>query len=237
MAPDRRIALVAFAFAAALGLHAASSAAPASSSSASSSSAAKSATAPGKGASGPAAPSSASAAKVSLAPEEVMGDPKAKVTVVEYASAACPHCARMNNDVLPQLKKAYIDTGKVRYVFREMLTDPVPFAGTAFMMARCGGDKNYFALLDDVFHQQQAIYESGDLPGGLLKIGAKYGLDKDKINACMGEEAVNGLNDRVARADKDGIEGTPTFVIGDDKLVGEQSYEQLAAAIDKQLGK
>lgn len=227
MAPDRRLALVAFAFAAALGLHAASSAAPASSSAA---------------APAPAAPSSSTAApassvKVSLAPEEVMGDPKAKVTVIEYASAACPHCARVNNDVLPQLKKAYIDTGKVRYVFREMLTDPVPFAGTAFMMARCGGDKNYFALLDDVFHQQQAIYESGDLPGGLLKIGAKYGLDKDKINACMGEDAVKALNERVARADKDGIQGTPTFLIGDDKLVGEQSFEQLAAAIDKHLAK
>lgn len=226
MAPDRRLALVAFAFAAALGLHAASSAAPASSSAAAPASAAPSSSA---------AP--ASSVKVSLAPEEVMGDPKAKVTVIEYASAACPHCARVNNDVLPQLKKAYIDTGKVRYVFREMLTDPVPFAGTAFMMARCGGDKNYFALLDDVFHQQQAIYESGDLPGGLLKIGAKYGLDKDKINACMGEDAVKALNERVARADKDGIQGTPTFLIGDDKLVGEQSFEQLAAAIDKHLAK
>jgi protein-disulfide isomerase len=227
MAPDRRIALVAFAFAAALGLHAASSAAPTSSSAA---------------APVPAAPPSAAAApspsaKVSLAPEESMGNPKAKVTVIEYASAACPHCARMNNEVLPQLKKAYIDTGKVRYVFREMLTDPVPFAGTAFMMARCGGDQNYFAVLDDVFRQQQAIYESGDLPGGLLKIGAKYGLDKDKINACMGEDAVKGLNDRVARADKDGIQGTPTFLIGGDKLVGEQSFEQLAAVIDKQLAK
>lgn len=231
MAPDRRIALVAFAFAAALGLHAASSAAPASSSAAAPALAAPSAS------SAAPAPSSAPSAKVSLAPEESMGSPSAKVTLIEYASAACPHCARMNNEVLPQLKKAYIDTGKVRYVFREMLTPPVPFAGTAFMMARCGGDKNYFALLDDVFHQQQAIYESGDLPGGLLKIGAKYGLDKDKINACMGEDAVKGLNDRVARADKDGIEGTPTFVIGDDKLVGEQSFEQLAAVIDKQLAK
>jgi protein-disulfide isomerase len=232
MAPDRRIALVAFAFAAALGLHAASSAAPSSSSPA----AASSPAAPAAPSAAPAKPP-ASSAKVSLAPEMVMGDPKAKVTLIEYASAACPHCARMNNDVLPQLKKAYIDTGKVRYVFREMLTDPVPFAGTAFMMARCGGDKNYFALLDDVFHQQQAIYESGDLPGGLLKIGAKYGLDKDKINACMDDAAVAALNERVSRADKDGIEGTPTFLIGDDKLVGEQSFEQLSAAIDKQLAK
>jgi len=233
MAPDRRIALVAVAFAAALGLHAASSAAPSSSSPAS----ASTPVAPAPSAKPSSAAPAASSSKGSLVPEESMGDPKAKVTVIEYASAACPHCARMNNDVLPQLKKAYIDTGKVRYVFREMLTDPVPFAGTAFMMARCGGDKNYFALLDDVFHQQQAIYESGDLPGGLLKIGAKYGLDKDKISACMDDVAVNALNERVSRADKDGIEGTPTFLIGDAKLVGEQSYEQLAEAIDKQLAK
>src|SRR3569833_2233340 len=158
MAPDRRIALVALAVVAALGVHAASSAAPT-------------------------APAAAADAKVSLAMEEAMGNPKAKVTVIEYGSAACPHCARMNNDVLPQLKKNYIDTGKARYVFREILTDPIPFAGTAFLMARCGGDKNYFAILDDVFHQQQSIYETSDQPGGLLKIGAKYGLDKDKLNA------------------------------------------------------
>jgi protein-disulfide isomerase len=229
MAPDRRIALVAFAFAAALGLHAASSAAPSSSS-------ASTPVAPAPS-SGPALAPSASSAKVSVAPEEVMGNPKAKVTLVEYGSAACPHCARINNDVLPQLKKAYIDTGKVKYVFRELLTPPTDFAGTAFMMARCGGDKNYFALLDDVFHEQQAIFDSGDLPGGLLKIGAKYGLDKDKINACMDDAAVAALNERLARADKDGIVGTPTFLIGGDKLEGEQTFEQLAAVIDKQLAK
>ncbi len=209
MAPDRRIALVAFALVAALGLHAASSAAP---------------TTPAE-------------AKISVAPEEAIGNANAKVTVIEYGSAACPHCARMNNDVLPQLKKTYIDTGKVRYVFREILTDPVPFAGTAFMMARCGGDKNYFAILDDVFHQQEAIYESGDLPGGLLKIAAKYGLDKDQINACMDDKAVQALDQRVAQAGKDGVNASPTFLVGDQRLECEQTYDALAAAIDKQLAK
>jgi len=211
MAPDRRIALVALAVVAALGVHAASSAAPTA--------------------------TAAAAPSVSLAMEEAMGNPKAKVTVIEYGSAACPHCARMNNDVLPQLKKNYIDTGKARYVFREILTDPIPFAGTAFMMARCGGDQNYFAILDDVFHQQQAIYESGDLPGGLLKIGAKYGLDKDKLNACMDDKAIAGVNERNVQAQKDGIDASPTFIIGDTKLQGEQSYQTLADAIDKQLMK
>lgn len=213
MAPDRRIALVSVAVFAALGLHAAASSAA------------------------PTASASAATPQNSLAMEEAMGNPKAKVTLIEYGSAACPHCARINNDVLPQLKKAYIDTGKVRYVFREILTDPVPFAGTAFMMARCGGDKNYFAILDDVFHQQQAIYESGDLPGGLLKIGAKYGLDKDKINACMDDKAIAGVNERNSQASKDGVDASPTFIIGDTTLKGEQTYEALAQALDKQLMK
>lgn len=176
-------------------------------------------------------------ARFSVAPEEVMGNPNAKVTVIEYASASCPHCARVNNEVFPEFKKRYIDTGKVRYVFREMLTDPVPFAGTAFMMARCGGDKNYFAVLNDVFQQQQAIYESGDLPGGLIKIGAKYGLDRDKLNACMNDAAVKALNERTDQAGKDGMQYTPTFLIGSAKLEGEKTLDDLSAVIDPLLAK
>lgn len=212
MAPKRRLGLVLFALAAAVGLHAAS----------------RAATSPLGAADKPA---------FSVAPEEVLGNPRAKVTVIEYASASCPHCAKVNNEVIPEFRKKYIDTGKVRYVFREMLTDPVPFAGTAFMMARCGGDKNYFAVLDEVFHQQQAIYESGDLPGGLLKIGAKYGLDKDKLNACMNDAAVKAMNDRASQAGKDGLQYTPTFIIGETRLEGEKTLDDLSAVIDPLLAK
>ena len=212
MAPKRRLGLVLFALVAAGGLHAASQAA----------------TSPEPG---------PAEAVVSVAPEEALGNPQAKVTEIEYASASCPHCARVNNEVCPEFKKKYIDTGKVRYVFREMLTAPVPFAGTAFMMARCGGDKNYFAVLDEVFHEQEAIYASGDLSGGLLKIGAKFGLDKDKINACMNDKAVKGMNDRADQASKDGMQYTPTFLIGGAKLEGEKTLDDLSAAIDPLLAK
>ncbi len=167
----------------------------------------------------------------------VLGNPKAKVTVIEYASASCPHCARFNNEVFPEFKKKYVDTGKVRYVFREMLTDPVAFAATAFVMARCAGEDKYFAVLDDVFHEQQSIYDSGDLPGGLLKIGVKYGLDKDKINACMDDKAVQALNDRVVKASHDGMDATPTFLVGATKLEGEKSLAELSAVIDPLLVK
>jgi protein-disulfide isomerase len=130
-----------------------------------------------------------------------------------------------------------VDTGKVRYVFRELLTDPVPFAGTAFMMARCAGESKYFDVLNDVFQQQTAIYQSGDLSAGLLKIGLKYGMDKDKLNACMDEKAVDALNARVEKANKDGVDSTPTFIIAGNKSVGEKSLEDLSAAIDPLLAK
>lgn len=172
-----------------------------------------------------------------LAPEVAMGNPKAKVTVIEYGSAACPHCAHFNNDIFPAFKKKYVDSGKVRYVFREMLTEPQQFAGTAFLMARCAGEAKYFDVLDDVFHEQEAIYQSGDLAGGLLKIGAKYGMDKDRLNACMDEKSLAALNARLEKTEKDGVDATPTFVIAGAKMPGVQSLDQLSAAIDPLLAK
>lgn len=207
MAPYRRLSLVMFALVAAVGIRAASAA-----------------TAPGP------APL--------LAEEMVMGNPQAKVTVVEYASASCPHCAAFNNEVFPDLKKKYVDTGKVKYVFREMLTDPVPFAGAAFLIARCAGPDKYFQVLDEVFHEQAAIYQSGDLPGGLMKIANKFGLNREQVSDCTADErAVQGINDRVSKADKDGFNSTPTFVIGGTRMAGEKSLDQLSAVIDPLLAK
>ncbi len=180
----------------------------------------------------------APAAAPLLAEEMVMGNPQAKVTMVEYASASCPHCAAFNNDVFPAVKKKYIDTGKVKYVFREMLTDPVPFAGSAFLIARCAGPDKYFAVLDEVFHQQAAIYQSRDLAGGLLKIAAKFGLTGEQVSTCTSDErAIEGINDRVTKASNDGFDSTPTFVIGETKLGGEKTLAQISAVIDPLLAK
>jgi protein-disulfide isomerase len=207
MAPYRRLSLVLFAMVAAVGLHAASAA-----------------TTP--------------SVQPVLAEEMSIGNPKAKVTLIEYASASCPHCAHFNNDIFPEFKAKYIDTGKVRYVFREMLTDPVPFAGAAFLIARCAGPDKYFPMLDEVFHQQAAIYQSGDLPGGLLKVAEKYGLSKEQVSACTSDEkAVQALNDRVVKADHDGFNATPTFVIGATRIEGAKPLADLEAVIDPLLAK
>ena len=162
-----------------------------------------------------------------------MGNANAKVTMIEYASAACPHCARFNNEVFPAFKTKYIDTGKVHYIFREFLTEPVQVAAAGFMTARCGGKDKYFSILDAIYRGQEAMYQSGDFKGGLQRIAESAGISDDKFNACISDPAaLTALQDRVqGYIDKDHINSTPTFVINGTQLVGEQTIATLDAAV------
>jgi protein-disulfide isomerase len=162
-----------------------------------------------------------------------LGDPRAKVTVIEYASASCPHCARFNNEVFPAFKAKYVDTGKVRYVFREFLTPPPELALAVFLEARCAGPGKYFSAIDQAFHAQTHIYETGDWHTSLYAIGRSVGLDEARLTACLSDKAAaDAMQARIegyAREDK--IDSTPTFVIGTRRLTGEQSLSSLDAAI------
>ena len=162
-----------------------------------------------------------------------LGNPAAKVTVIEYASASCPHCARFNNEVFPAFKAKYIDTGTIHYVFREFLTEPVSMAAAGFLTARCAGKDKYFSVLDAIYHGQEAMYQSGDIKGGLLRIAQSAGVSEDQFNACISDDAaLKALNDRVDRYVKeDHITGTPTFVVNGAVLDGEQSLTSLDTAI------
>ena len=169
-------------------------------------------------------------------PEDMtMGNPQAKVLVAEYASVACPHCAAFNNDVFPAFKAKYIDTGKVHYVLHEMLVGgqaEQALAAAGFLLARCAGKDKYFAVTDEIFHAQSAIFTSGDLRGGLLRIAQSLGMTEPQFNACVGDQnALKALNDRVVKASKDGVNSTPTFIINGQKLEGEQSLAELDKAI------
>jgi len=172
------------------------------------------------------------------APEYVMGSPKAKVTLVEYASASCPHCARFDINEFPQLKKTYIDTGKVRYVFREFITPPEQLAGAGFLLARCAGEKNYWNVLEQVFRAQEQIYKTGDMKASLLPIAHSVGLSDAQVDACVTDKAaVGALNDRMDTAiNKDKIESTPTFIINGKLFHGDPKKEvdvaMLSAALD-----
>jgi len=163
-----------------------------------------------------------------------LGNDKAPVTVIEYASASCSHCAAFNNDVFPAFKAKYIDTGKIHYVFREFLTAPESFAAAGFLTARCAGRDKYFGVLDAIYHGQRAMFETQDFHGGLLRIAQSAGLSEDKFNTCINDaKSLQSLNDRVQTyVTRDKITGTPTFVINGKTLDGEQSLDSLSKAID-----
>ena len=164
-----------------------------------------------------------------------LGDSNAKVKVVEYASATCPHCARFNADVFPAFKAKYIDTGKVHYTFKEFLTPPNDVAAASFLLARCAGKDKYFTVVDSVFRSQEQMFGGAETPRDvLLRIAQSAGMTEQQFNACVGDEAaLKALNARVEKAMRtDKINSTPTFVInGKTVKEGEISLAELDAAI------
>jgi protein-disulfide isomerase len=164
-----------------------------------------------------------------------MGNPKAKVTIVEYASVACPHCGRWNSDVFPAFKAKYIDTQRVRYVLREALTGDPSIAAAGFLTARCAGKDKYFGVVDDIYHAQGDMEQTGQPHQILLNIARSAGLTDSQFENCItNDEALAALNARWDSYMKQGITGTPTFVINGkvyDK--GEMSMAQIDAAISR----
>jgi protein-disulfide isomerase len=163
-----------------------------------------------------------------------LGDPNAKVKMVEYASLTCSHCGTFNNDVFPAFKAKYIDTGKVHYTFKEFLTPPNEVAAAGFLTARCAGKDKYFNVTDAIFHAQQEMFTTGDMRGVLLRIAQSAGLTEEQFNACITDEAaLKALNERVEKAIKvDKINSTPSFMINGKKLKeGEISLTELDAAV------
>jgi protein-disulfide isomerase len=170
-----------------------------------------------------------------VAPDDMtLGNPKAPVTVFEYASVACPHCARFNNDVFPAFKAKYIDTGQVFYVAREALTADPAIAAAGFLTARCAGKDKYFQVVDAIYHSQVPLETGGDPHAVLLQIARSAGLTDAQFEACIRDQnAVKAINDRWMRyVNDDKINATPTFVVNGkvyDK--GEMTMPQLDAAV------
>jgi len=165
-----------------------------------------------------------------------LGDPKAKIQVIEYASASCSHCARFNNTVFPAFKAKYIDSGRAHYTLKEFLTPPNEVSAAGFLLARCTGKDRYFSTLDAVFKAQDAMFQSGDFHGGLLAIAKAQGLTEAQFTACLSDKAAaQALNARVEKAVKeDRIDSTPTFVVNGVKIgSGEMTLPDLDAAIAK----
>jgi protein-disulfide isomerase len=170
-----------------------------------------------------------------LPDDMALGDPHAKVTVVEYASVACPVCGRWYKDNFAAFKTKYIDSGKIRFIYREMLVGggaEVTTAAAGFLLARCAGEKRYFDIVDAIYASQPELFD--DPKGVLQKIASARGFSEDQFNACVqNPEALKALSARVdANAKKDDIHATPTFVINGKALdAGYHPLSDLDAAI------
>ncbi len=163
-----------------------------------------------------------------------LGSPKAPVTVIEYASVSCPHCADWAKEVFPAFKAKYVDTGKVRYVAREALTSDPAIAAAGFLTARCAGKDKYFQVVDAIYRAQQEMFTSGQPHAVLLRIAQSAGLTDAQFEACIKDEAaLNALNARWEHYVRDDhINATPTFVING-KLYdkGELTMPEMDAAV------
>jgi len=167
----------------------------------------------------------------------VLGKADAPVTVLEFASFTCPHCAAFTNDVLPQIEKAYVDTGKVKIVFRQFPLNGLDLR--AGMMARCAPREQYFNIAKVLFKQQQswALSDTNAALSALAQIGGMAGLPKDKFDACLADNAVADAIIKLgqeAQADYK-VNATPTFVVEGEKIEGEASFDTFKAIFDRKL--
>jgi protein-disulfide isomerase len=164
----------------------------------------------------------------------VLGSEKAPVTIIEYASMTCPHCAHFSENTFPELQKRYIDTGKVRFIFREFPLDALAAAG--FMLARCAGKDKFMPVIETLFAKQRDwMVEKPIEP--LREIAKQFGFTQATFDECLANQkvldSIQEVRDRAA--EKLGVNSTPTFFINGKKFNGDQSIETMAKEIDPYL--
>jgi protein-disulfide isomerase len=169
--------------------------------------------------------------------ELMWGNPKAKVTVIEYASLTCPHCARFTNDVFPEIKKNYIDTGKIRFVFRDYPLDNLGLA--AAVLARCAPGDRGKNMIEVLFKNQNEWARSPKPIEPLRAYAQLSGLTAEQVDACLNaDEPLKTIQQEQQKATTlYKVEATPTFYIDDEKVSGEKTYADFAKLLDAHLAK
>jgi protein-disulfide isomerase len=168
----------------------------------------------------------------------------AKVTVIEYASPTCPHCALWQKNTWPAFKARYVDTNKVRYIFRELPTPPQDVATAGILLARCAGPDKYFDVMHELLASQDE-WRSGALSpnASLVKTAGAFGFSQDQYTACVtNPDNIAALEKRIQAANAAGVQGTPTFKVNGVDVITPGSDEgtrmpDLAKAIDAELAK
>jgi len=158
--------------------------------------------------------------------EMAIGTDSAPITVIEYASMTCPHCAHFSETTFPELKKRYIDTGKVRFLFREFPLDRLAFAG--FLLARCVPPDKYFPMIETLFAQQRDWVVQSPLQP-MRAIAKQAGVSQEAFDACLEDrKLIEGIEKvRSQAADKFGVNSTPTFFVNGKRLAGALSIEEM----------
>lgn len=166
----------------------------------------------------------------------VIGNPDAKVTIIEYASLTCPHCAAFHANTLPALKERYLDTGKAKLAFRDFPLDGL--ALRAAMVSHCAGGERYYGMLGTLFARQMQWATAQDPLLAIAGIARQAGMSEESFKACIADKAVEKtVLDSALEADKTlGVNSTPTIFINGQKFAGALTIDQMAQVIDPLVG-
>jgi len=169
--------------------------------------------------------------------DQVLGQADAPIEIIEYASLTCPHCANFHVETFPELKKEYIDTGKAKYILREVYFDR--FGLWSAIVARCGAQNQYYPFIDLLMKSQKRWLSEEDPVAAIREIGRMGGLSQQRIEACLQDEtfAKTLLEAYQSQSEQDQVRSTPTFIINGEKYAGDQSIEELRNILDPILNK
>ncbi|AFL49250.1 protein-disulfide isomerase [Sinorhizobium fredii] len=168
-------------------------------------------------------------------PEMALGEANAPVTIVEYMSMTCPHCANFHNKTFDAIKAKYVDSGKVRFIVREFPFDPR--AAAAFMLARCAPEGQYFPMISMLFKQQEQWAAAENGRDALLQMSKLAGFTQESFEACLtNQKLLDDVNAVMQRGAKEfGVKSTPTFFVNGEHYSGDMSVDVLSALIDSKL--
>ncbi|MDO8605520.1 MAG: DsbA family protein [Phaeospirillum sp.] len=165
--------------------------------------------------------------------DQVLGRPDAPLTIIEYASTTCSHCAAFHKTTMPKLKAEWIDTGRAKLIFRDFPTGPQGLSVGASMIAHCATPERYFGLLGLIMEHQEKWMGSKNPLAELKKLAMLAGLGEDKVDACLKrQDLATDIKDRAKDGnEKLGVDSTPSFIINGKLMVGAQSFEELDKAL------
>jgi protein-disulfide isomerase len=168
--------------------------------------------------------------------EKVLGRADAPVTIIEYASMTCPHCASFHRNTLPAIKKQFIDTGKARLIMRDFPLDRI--ALQAATVARCAPEGQYFNVIDALFRSQERWAQSPDPTAAIAGIARLSGMSRETVDSCLASEALQRdvLEDRLTGERSHGVQSTPSFVINGQTIAGDRGPDAFIDIINQKLG-